>query len=224
MRKSIDRAMVGKKFVVKIGFRKADKDDKSWMGYFAKYFTAIESKHIYEHVEMRFSDGIVTSITQKPGKIHYLKDKMMSHWKYSRFYELYVTWDEEQIMQSYAENAARNEIPFNKCGMYWNFTPCCFPIDKKGKAFFCSEYIVTLLQLIGLLNDLDSYTTSPNKLFETIEKHPDFKSSYNAVFVDKIHSIIGSNNNNNNNNNSNNSNNKSIKITNIKQSHGIKHK
>jgi len=209
MKKSIDRTMIKNKFVIQIGFRSADKTDNSWTGYLATYFTSINSKHTYTHVEMRFSDGTVTSITQKPGTIHYLQGKMMSHHKYSRFYELHVTWDEEQRMQNYAENAAREEIPFNKCGMYWNFIPCCFPIDKKGKAFFCSEYIVTLLQLIDHLPDLDPHTTSPNKLFEAIENDPNFKSSYNTVFVEKIR-------NNNNNNIKINSNTKIVKKHRIK--------
>jgi hypothetical protein len=164
---------------------------------------------------MRFSDGIVTSITQKPGKIHYLSGKMMSHHNYSRFYELHVPWTEEQQMQNYAETAARNEVPFNKCGMYWNFIPFCFSVDKKGKAFFCSEYIVTLLQLIGYLSYMDPCTTSPNKLFEAMESDNNFRSSYNAVLVEKIHSI---NNKNSGKNSSNNNNNRIVK------KHGLKTK
>ena len=184
MKNSVDRNTTKNgKYIIKIGFRSTDCQDTSLTGKIATYFTSNGTRVTYQHVELMFSDQHVTSITKVPGTIHYDLQKLMSNKQYSRFYELHVTWDEEQRMQNYAENAFKEKIPFNKCGMYWNFIPYCFTVNRQEKAFFCSEYIVKLLQEIGRVPNLISYKTSPNELFVALENDEEFMVSMNTKFI-----------------------------------------
>ena len=184
MKSSVDRNTTKDgKYIVKIGFRSTDPDDKSWSGWFASYLTSVGARVTYQHVELMFSDHNVTSVTQSPGTVHHDLTKLMSNRKYSRFYELSVTWEEEQRMQSYARKASKEKIPFNKCGMYWNFIPYCFSIDMRENAFFCSEYVVTLLQQIDLVSELVAYETSPNDLYIALENDSNFKTTMNDKFI-----------------------------------------
>jgi len=158
--------------VVKIAFFRPDETNRSFLGSVASCMTANESGKTFSHAELIFSDGSVTSITQDPGVVHYDQTRMLSNPRYRCFFELHVSPREEKVMEMYAQACALDEVEFNGCGMYWNFLPCCgslFTVRKQGKAFFCSEYIVTLLQRIGYLTELDPATTSPNDLYLAVK-------------------------------------------------------
>lgn len=192
MKTSVERRKTkAGKYIVVIGFRSVDKEDNSWTNYFASWITSSNTtRHIYTHVELRFSDGYVTSITNDPGVVHLLEGKLMSNRKYSRFFEIHLSFAQEQKMRAYAERAKEENIGFNACGMYWNFIPCaCFTISGGGRKVFCSQYITELFQEIGLLTDLIPEKTSPTALFEAMSNDGAFKNSYNEAFVKKLQSI-----------------------------------
>jgi hypothetical protein len=125
----------------------------------------------YGHVELRFSDGYVTSITENPGKVHYEK-RVLSNENYRCFFNVAVSPKHEAAMQRAAQLCAQNEIPFSKFAMIWNFLPIvssCFPMRATGSNFFfCSQYITRLLQTAELFPDLDPDVTSPNDLYRVL--------------------------------------------------------
>jgi len=156
------------KRIVKIGFRTPKATDTSFFNRAASWITNTGTGRIYSHVEMRFSDGVVTSITETTNKIHYDDTRVLSAIEYKSFFEIHISPEQEEVMQIYAKKMADAEVPFNKWGMMLNFLPCCFfsccAVRKQGRAYFCSEYITDLLQLIQYVPELDASRTSPNAL------------------------------------------------------------
>lgn len=180
MKQQVDRNYYGKKRVMKIGFKKKDENDDTWSGCVGGRLTDVDGLFDYIHVELIFSDDIVTSITRDPGCVHYDERKALSSLRYSRFYEFYVSPEEEEIMQLYAKNAYERKTSFNQKGLFWNFLlrpiPCfghCI-VREEGNLFFCSEYIVTILQTVGLMISLDPALSSPNDVFHECYSHPKF--------------------------------------------------
>ena len=130
----------------------------------------------FTHVEFRFSDGAVTSITRAhPSVMHLIPGKMLSNAGYRCFYQLYVTPRQETVMRRYAESCVDDHVPFNARAFWWNFAPItqCCPIRARGNAYFCSEYVTELLQF-AFRNDaqigaLDAACTTPNMLYDALK-------------------------------------------------------
>lgn len=118
----------------------------------------------YGHVELRFSDYTVTSITQNPGVVHILKDKKMSNPNYSCFFEIAVEPEVEESMIQFAHEYPKQ---FSVITMYFNFLPILKNYPRRTGTF-CSEYICCLLQVGGFCESLDSYRTSPDDLFNEL--------------------------------------------------------
>ena len=132
----------------------------------------------YAHVEMRFSDGTVTSITRNPGYVHYDQTRVLSNQNYSCFVSLNVTPEQEERMQNVAYDHYVRKTPFAWFSMYWNFI-CCYPIRNR-QSLFCSQYIVELLQLCDQCMDLDPARTSPTQLYHALVDNEDFYFSTNS--------------------------------------------
>lgn len=165
--------------IVCVGFYSPEFDpsiangNAGWMNRLASWWTSNDQGLVYSHVELRFSDGALTSITRNPGTVHYIPSqigRLLSNPGYNSFWELYCTAEQEEAMQRYAMECARVGIPFNGTAQYWNFIPglSCLPIRAQGSAFFCSEYVTTLLQRADFLQELDAATTSPTQLHDAL--------------------------------------------------------
>jgi hypothetical protein len=181
--------------VIKIGFftphqQQQQQEQPSCTACFysiASWWTSVpqdEGRH-YSHVELRFSDGCVTSVTQDPGTVHYINDKMMSSKGYRCFYQIAVSPQDEAIVQERAKWHAENKTPFGKTAMYWNFLPVLrnVPIRSQETSFFCSQYITTLLQMINLVPELDADLTSPNDLWRVLKGASYASISFNRELV-----------------------------------------
>lgn len=132
----------------------------------------------YEHVELRFSDGSVTSITRDPGRVHYEHGRQLSNPLYSCFFQMVVDEETEKYMQKMASHYANCETKrFSYLAMIWNFAPVTrwYPLD----GLFCSQYITTLLKVAHVAEELDPRTTSPDHLFDSLRKHPRCIASFN---------------------------------------------
>lgn len=159
--------------IVMIGFRTPGTGDTSLFNRVASWITSSGTGVVYSHVEMRFSDGTVTSITESLNQVHYDDTRVLSAGEYKSFFEIHISPEQEDVMQIYAKKMAEAAVPFNKCGMMLNFWPCCLSccvVRKKGDAYFCSEYVTDLLQLIQYVPELDASRTSPNALHAALEK------------------------------------------------------
>lgn len=133
----------------------------------------------YSHVEVRFSDGTVTSITRNPGHVHYDQTRVLSKGNYSCFMSVQVTPKQEEAMQQLAYHHYVNRTPFGSVSMFWNFV--CLPCPIRNESsLFCSQYVIKLFQHCGMLLELDPDRTSPTVLFEEMCKNEDFYFSTNA--------------------------------------------
>lgn len=120
----------------------------------------------YTHVELRFSDYAVTSITGDVGHVFILPGKRMSNPGYSCFFEVALMDGEHNRMRYYAENSIH--IRFS----YWNilFGSCC----PRPTVTTCSSYICKLLQVgADMCMGLNAYRATPDTLFRALvaEKH-----------------------------------------------------
>jgi len=132
----------------------------------------------YEHVELRFSDGTITSITRDPGTIHYEQGRMLSNPNYRCFFQIAIDTKEEEYIQGLAKKCADSaDMRFSYMAMIWNFAPITrnWPIN----GVFCSQYITMLLQHIRIATDLNPLTTSPDDLFHTLKRDKRAIASYN---------------------------------------------
>ena len=142
-------------------------------------WTRRESGHNFSHVEMRFSDGTTTSVTQN-SPVHY-KERLLSNPNYTHFWKITVTDKQEQEMMDMAKEYYEKNIEFNTLGMWCNFLPCCIAVKRKGKVVFCSEYIVMLLQHAGIMHGIRPETTSPNDLYMHLRNDPTAYQGINTV-------------------------------------------
>lgn len=178
------------KRVIQLAFVKPNPETSGLMSRIASWLTAQPgSRHTFSHVELRFSDGFVTSITEDPGVVHYEDGRLFSNSRYRSWLELHVTPQEERLMQGYAQAMYEKQVPFNKMGMYWNFIPCCacFPVRRTEDAFFCSEYITMVLQQGGYFLELDPATTSPTMLHKALQSSGEAKMSFNSELYNYRH-------------------------------------
>jgi len=139
----------------------------------------------FAHVEVIFSDGKVTSVTQGGG-LHYDDNKLCQNEGYDTTISLHLTMQEESRMQKFAEEQFDSKPGFNLLGLYWNFWPIfrCCPVHRDGKKYFCSEYITTLLQQCGILEDMDPSTISPNMLYILLMISGKAKIGFNQKLFD----------------------------------------
>lgn len=136
------------------------------IGFFASSRNACACGHRYSHVELRFSDYSVTSITKTPtGKVHLIPQKRMSNPNYCCFFEIAVRPEVEDEMLKFAERHA-DSTTFSILAMYTNFI-CCFTV-RNPQSTFCSAYVCRLLQICDVCKGLDPDRTSPDDLFEEL--------------------------------------------------------
>ncbi len=145
------------------------------VGFFAAEPSCIAAR--YEHVELRFSDNTVTSITRDPGYVHYEEGRVLSNPKYRCFFQIALDPTEEFRMQTLAQQYALRRESFSYFAMIWNFAPITrwWPIS----GLFCSQYVTVLLQSVGLAADLQPSSTSPDDLFEYLKYEDRAIASYN---------------------------------------------
>jgi hypothetical protein len=174
--------------IIKLAFFGEDPD----LGWFGKKWSRFgawlteqyvdNSERYYTHVEVRFSRGQVSSVNQVHGKVYMVDEKMLSRSGYSCFFQTVISRDQQDIIEKIARQYTANETPFNLKGLLCNFTPGfrhCMGTNQHGKKVFCSEYIVILLQSIGMFDDLNAYETSPSDLYKKVRNSPMWKLSYN---------------------------------------------
>lgn len=124
----------------------------------------------FRHVELRFSDDTVTSITKDPGVVHYDQEKIMSSDGYSWFLQVTLEPYLEDRMQQKAFLYWEHQTRFANWALYWNFICCCFPF-RGDNTLFCSQYITLLFQEAGMLKQLDSDRTTPTALFNALQTY-----------------------------------------------------
>lgn len=155
----------------------------NWVNYLAACWTQRDGFN-FSHVEMRFSDGFVTSVTQdKP--VHY-EQKMLSNPNYKAFFQVCLAPQQENKMVKMAKKFAEEKVEFNAGGMWWNFLPLLkyAPLQREGKSVFCSEYMVMLLQEAGLVEDMCPESTSPTDLYIELRTHKEFKWGMNKALFE----------------------------------------
>lgn len=148
----------------------------------------------FTHCELRFANGYVCSIHEYflvekangslervPGVVH-CRVRELDRKDYY-FIEFPVSKAQHDAMFRIACSYAAHKVPFNVTGLYLNFVwPFSyFPIEQKGRAFFCSELITTLLLRVGVLarGTLHPSTTSPNALWHTLSHMEQAFASFN---------------------------------------------
>jgi hypothetical protein len=153
----------------------------------------------FTHCEMRFANGYVCSIHEYilvpkpnydfssaervervPGYVH-CRVRELDRKDYF-FIEMPVAAEQHERMFRQACAYAARKTPFNAAGMYlnfvWPFRLWC-PVERGGEAFFCSELVATLLRDAGVLVDVHPSTTSPNSLWQRLERMDASFVSYN---------------------------------------------
>ena len=155
--------------IIQIGFFKATS---------SRLFTCGALNAQYSHVELRFSDNTVTSITRDPGRVHYEKGRTLSNPMYSCFFQIAIRPQQEADMQKLARHYAEAKEPqFSYVAMIWNFTPIARNFPMQG--MFCSQYICMLLQHVSIAVDLNPLTTSPDNLYDNLRRDKRAIASYN---------------------------------------------
>lgn len=159
-----------------------------WMNSMAACWTG-DGINNFSHCEIRFSNNKACSVTEETtdkdtgdkygGFVHYTQ-RSLSRDGYE-FIEFAVSPKQESIMRKMAKDCAKARVPFNKAGMLLNFVAPVkwWPIDREGRAFFCSELITVMLQRAGYLKDIKPCTTSPTALWHALRSLEDVCDGYN---------------------------------------------
>jgi hypothetical protein len=133
----------------------------------------------YVHVDVMFSDGWTTSICSngtvffEPRTLRNTKKKMLA---------INVTHSQEHSMRKFASQCMRTNVPFNHAGFY----RCAFPLIWRrctDDRFFCSEYVLRLLQHAGHFREEEPGTCHPTKLFTMLS--PYAAATANPMLVGK---------------------------------------
>lgn len=74
-----------------------------------------------------------------------------------------------EIMSEYV----RRQVGFDSLGMYLAILPFPTPLTRGSSRTFCSRYVTELLQMAGLVTDLDPIITTPSKLFHRLKQSVD---------------------------------------------------
>jgi len=135
------------------------------------WYTVLTSS--YAHAELMFefqNKEIVSCViyrneTVKTEKKRYDIDKKWC------IYQVDAT--PQQIYTIYQFCGSQVGKPFNSQGLYLNFTlPSMFAVDKKGEAYFCSEFVMYALRTgIPAFQQYEPHKITPSALFEIIKKH-----------------------------------------------------
>lgn len=98
------------------------------------------------------------------------------------YIDINVTSQQEAKMKTYCQKLARNSVPFNRAGQFFNFIcPGC-NIGSGGDSFFCSQLVVEILQHGGVLEkNIISWKTSPNNLWRIANRLPGSYMSSNPA-------------------------------------------
>ena len=172
-----------KKITITIGFF-SPQDNNTIFNKLASCWTArSDVKQTYSHVELRFGNGAITSVTKDPGYVHYETDRLLSNSGYRCFFEIDLDPSLEIAIREYAMKCANAKVPFNGIAVYWNFLPLCsrLPIYSNSESFFCSEYIATLLQMVHQCPLLTPALTSPNDLYASLKMNPQASITFNKT-------------------------------------------
>lgn len=144
----------------------------------------------FSHCEIRFSNKKACSVTDETvdketgerygGIVHYT-ERSLARDGY-QFVEFAVTLEQERSMKKMAKSLAKAKVPFNKAAMLLNFIAPIkwIPIDREGRAYFCSELVTALVQKAGYLKHLNPCTTSPTALWVELRKLEDVCDGYNV--------------------------------------------
>lgn len=136
------------------------------------YFRRISGSRVvsFQHVEMMIDDRWVTSVTEKGG-CHLDETRVLSNPGYET---LLISLRPAQARRM-LEFAQRNKecITFNRTGYYLNFLPVVgriSPCMAKKDSFFCSQYIVRLLNEAGKLKDVRGEYMDPTTLYDLLRE------------------------------------------------------
>ena len=133
----------------------------------------------FTHVELRFSDRMVISITNEG--IHY-EQRVLSSNGYSTFFKIDVSVKQEIEMKNLAQDIFNQKPTFNWVGLVWNFAPltnhCAV---TRQNAYFCTELIVMILQKADIFIGAIPHKTSPNQLFDMCMNEPMCVLTYNKL-------------------------------------------
>lgn len=149
------------------------------IGFFSTQRNCWSLGQLYEHVEIRFSDFKVTSISKDPGIVYCIPNKRLSNPKYTCFFELAIELSVEREMQILMEDYMDSKIPFSTFAMYWNFIPITRNYPMNG--LFCSHYICKLLQISSIGLYLNPLKTTPDDIFYALQKDKRVVCSFNPL-------------------------------------------
>lgn len=163
---------------IRIAFYKASSDEP-WINRLTQMLTGD-----LVHCEIVFSDNnnksIACSIYQ--GETVFMKAKTFGRDSWT-FKSISLTEKQIQTIKTFCEEQVKKQIPFNKNGLIRCTTP--FPRATDGLAWFCSELVVSALQLVDICKDLDPSMTTPSMLF-TYLRNKDCTINESAVFDRRI--------------------------------------
>ena len=136
----------------------------------------------YVHVDVRFEDGIATSINNGE-TVSYQRRGLLNPCK--KLLALSVSEAEYAAMRAFATNAHRTGVGFNTSGFY----RCAIPMMWRrcdDRQYFCSEYALRLLHVGGRLLDIDAGKMHPTLLMHTLAPHCSLTANTDALKSMKI--------------------------------------
>lgn len=136
--------------------------------------------HQYSHVELMFPDDSVVSTTERTG-LHFNYDRVLTNSNYEKFLSIQVTTAGVIRMKEWL--AGKEGLPFNWEGKIWNNVSALRTlavVDTGEDSYFCSELIVTLLQIGGACVDIDARCTNPTQLYVWLLRSGEGRPHYNV--------------------------------------------
>lgn len=138
----------------------------------------------FGHVEMVLPTGLVCSTTERSG-LHVTEGRLLSNKNYTAFLDVEVTREQAQRIEHWM--VEHKGTPFNTIGRFWNAVPlltgCLGPIDAKGREYYCSELIATVLkELAGKCRGLDPRCTNPTQLYLYLVRTGEGRASFNEAY------------------------------------------
>lgn len=91
-----------------------------------------------------------------------------------KFHGLPLNSQQAWNLWQFCVREAQAERPYNKLGMWWNFSPVLrlLPINRQGRAWFCSEMVLHgLQQHCGIYLGRAPHTVSPDDLHDIMLAH-----------------------------------------------------
>jgi hypothetical protein len=119
----------------------------------------------YIHVTLTFDDGMTTSIC-RDDVVYFAK--RAPRIQATAFRVVMVTEEQNTLMREFVEGCASDKVPFNSVGFEWCWVPCMYRKCDDSK-YFCSEYIVRILQFIPRLRiDADAGSFTPTAVYAAV--------------------------------------------------------